>query len=74
MNTHISDNDKCKYLQILSELNDFHAKIFTQEELSKYLGVSVRKLSDFKNGKVIDFWLLTQYAMIIGKKINFNLK
>ena len=66
-----SDNDKCKYLQILKELNSNHAKIFTQKELSGYLGVSVRKLSDFKSGKVIDFELLTQYAGIIGREIKF---
>ena len=59
MNPHISDKDKCKYMQILAELNRLHAKIFTLDELSKHFGVSVRKLSDFKNGKVIDFWLLT---------------
>lgn len=69
-----SDNDKCKYLQILDELNKNHAKIFTQKELSKHLEVSVRKLSDFKAGKIIDFPLLTQYAGIIGRKINFELE
>lgn len=70
----ISDNDKCKYLQILKYLKACHANIFTQKELSKHLGISVRKLSDFQNGKVIDFWLLTQYAGIVGKEIQFNLK
>lgn len=68
-----SDNDKCKYLQILKALNENHAKIFTQTELSKHLNVSVRKLSDFKAGKIIDFELLTQFAAIIGRKINFSL-
>jgi len=73
MNQLISNQDKCKYLHILEELNRLHANIFTQAELSKYFGVSVRKISDFQNGKTIDFWLLTQYAGIIGMKINFNL-
>ena len=69
----ISDLDKCKYLQILDDLNKLHANTFTQSELSKHLKTSVRKISDFKNGKVIDFWLLTQYAGIIGKEIKFYL-
>ena len=73
MNSHITDDDKCKYLQVLAELNRLHAKIFTLEELSNHFDVSVRKLSDFKNGKVIDFWLLAQYAAIIGKQIKFDL-
>lgn len=69
-----SDKDKCKYLQIIGELNYLHANIFTQKELSKHFEVSVRKLSDFQNGKVIDFPLLTQYAAIIGKRIKFELE
>lgn len=66
-----SDENKSKYLQALHVLNRDHANIFTQAELSNHLSVSVRKLSDFKSGKVIDFELLTQYAAIIGRKINF---
>lgn len=69
----ISDFDKSNYLHILHELNKYHANTFTLKELSIHFDVSVRKLSDFKNGKVIDFWLLTQYAGIIGKTINFSL-
>lgn len=69
----ISNQDKCNYLHILKKLNNLHAKIFTQKELANHLKVSVRKLSDFQNGKVFDFWLLTQYAGIIGKRIKFNL-
>lgn len=69
-----SDNDKCKYLQILKELNENHAKNFTIAELSKHLKVSERKLYSFKKGEVIDFELLTQYSKIIGRKINFYLE
>ena len=69
----ISDKDKCNYLQILENLNRLHANIFTQNELSSHLKVSVRKISDFKAGKVIDFWLLCQYAAIIGKQIKTEL-
>lgn len=69
-----SDNNKHKYLQILAELNTYHAKLFTVKELSNHLDVSERKLIDFKKGKVIDFELLTQYAGIIGKRINFYLE
>lgn len=69
-----SDDDKRKYLQILENLNILHAKLFTIKELSIYLEVSERKLIDFRKGKVIDFELLTQYAGIIGKKINFYLE
>lgn len=69
-----SDDNKCKYLQILKALNYLHAKLFTLKELSEHLEVSERKLIDFRKGKVIDFELLTQYAGIIGTKIEFNLK
>ena len=69
-----SDKNKEKYMQILAELNYLHAKIFTIKELSGYLEVSERKLIDFRKGKVVDFELLTQYAGIIGKKINFYLE
>lgn len=71
--TVLSDNDKTKYLQILADLNKQHANIFTLRELSTHLKVSERKLSDFRQGKVIDFPLLTQYAGIIGRKIYFEL-
>lgn len=73
MNQLISDQDRTVYLQILADLNEGHANIFTLEELSNHLPVSVRKLSDFKKGNVIDFWLLTQYAGIIGRDISFKL-
>jgi hypothetical protein len=69
----ISDYDKRIYLHILKKLNEKHAKIFTLKELSEHLNVSVRKLIDFKSGKVIDFWLLSQYASIIGFRIEFTL-
>lgn len=69
----LSDNDKAKYLQILADLNKGHENIFTLRELSAHLKVSERKLSDFRQGKVIDFPLLAQYAGMIGRKIEFNL-
>ena len=69
-----SDDNRRKYLQILENLNNFHANLFTLRELSEYLEVSERKLIDFRKSKVIDFELLTQYAGIIGKRINFYLE
>ena len=69
-----SENNKSKYLQILEELNTNHAKIFTQKELSEHLEISVRTVSSFQNGDSINFELLTQYAAIIGRKVNFYLE
>lgn len=74
MNQLIRETDNDNYMQILAELNENHKGLFNQMQLSACLGISVRKLSDFKNGKLIDFWLLTQYALIIGREIEFNLK
>lgn len=73
MYKHISNDDKANYMQILAELNRNNAGICTQKELSYYLRVSVRKISDFQNGLIIDFWLLQQYAGIIGRKVEFRL-
>jgi len=72
MNQLISDEDYANYCRLVDELNQLHANNFTQSELSKHFGVSVRKISDFQNKKLIDFWLLTQYAAIIGKQIEFD--
>ena len=69
-----SDDNRRKYLQILENLNNFHANLFTLRELSEYLEVSERKLIDFRKSKVIDFELLTQYTDIIGKRTNFYLE
>lgn len=73
MYKHISDDDKANYMQILAELNRNNANFCTQKELSEYLRVSVRKISDFQNGLIIDFWLLQQYAGIIGRRVEFRL-
>jgi len=70
----VSDKDKRKYLRILIELKEEHANIYTQKEIALYLGVSLRKVSSFLNGKIYDFWMLTQYAGLICEKINFELK
>jgi len=69
-----SDDNRRKYLQILENLNNGLVNLFTLRELSEYLEVSERKLIDFRKSKVIDFELLTQYAGIIGKRINFYLE
>lgn len=73
----ISDKGKCKYLQILDQLNkgndNGNAKIYTQSELSEYLKVSKRKLSSFQNNEIYDFWLLVQYAALLGRNIIFTL-
>jgi len=74
MNQLISKKDKANYLQILAELRQNHTGLFPLRELSEHLGVSERKLSDFRAGKIIDFWLLAQYAGIIGRDLKFYLK
>lgn len=74
MNKLISEQDSENYFTILTELNNLHKNIYTVNELCKHFGVSNKKLIDFRNGKVIDFWLLTQYAGIIGKNIVFYLE
>ena len=71
MNQLITDSDSEKYFTILKELNKLHENIFTIKELCHHFEISNRKLIDFKKGEVIDFWLLTQYARIIGKIIDF---
>jgi len=73
MNQLLSEQDKNNFLQILAELNSYHAKIFTNKELSEHFKISERKIIDFKHGKIFDFWLLIQYAAIIGKNVNFDL-
>ena len=69
----VSNLDKRKYLRILIELKEKHAKIFTQDEIANHLSVSKRKVSSFINGKIYDFWMLTQYAGLIGININFEM-
>ena len=67
----ISESDKSKYLHILTRLKAKHANIFTQKELANHFNISLRKMSDFLNGKIFDFWLLLQYAAIIGIELKF---
>ena len=67
----ISEEDKRKYLQILNELNRKHANIFTQKQLAEHLNVSTRTIHSFKAGKIFNFWLLVNYAAIIGIKVHF---
>ncbi|MDX1365475.1 MAG: hypothetical protein R3243_14790 [Arenibacter latericius] len=55
-------------------VKDYQELLKQLRELAGYLKLSTRKLSDFKNGKIFDFWLLIQYAAIIGKNIDFDMK
>ena len=47
---------------------------FTQQELANIFKISRKKFVDFENGKILDFWLLTQYAAILGDVILFEIK
>lgn len=69
----ILETEKCKYLQILETLNNRNAKNCTQKELSKYLDISLRKMTSFLNGDTIDFWLLCRYADLLGMEIKFKI-
>ena len=51
----ILENEKSKFLHILSECKVRRKQIFTQKEISKYLNVSLKKVVDFENGKIFDF-------------------
>lgn len=73
MNQLISEQDERKYRQILAELRNNHAGLFTQKELAEYIGVSERTIRTFIKGEMINYWLLTQYAGIIGRTIKFEL-
>jgi len=70
----ISNRDKRKYLRLLTTLKGKHAKIFTQKEIAGYLSISERKVNSFLRGKIYDFWMLTQYAGLIGIDITFNIE
>lgn len=63
-----------EFLRILCELKPLRADFCTQEELAGYLSVSRRKLTDFENGNNYDFWLLVDYASILGKNIIFDVR
>lgn len=68
-----TENQTRRYLHILKELKEKDAKTFTQQELSEFLEVSVRKISDFQAGKVIDFFLLCDYAELLGLEIRYEI-
>ena len=65
----ISNIDKRKYLRILITVKE--KNIFTQQEIAGYLKVSERKVNSFMRGKIYDFWLLVQFAGLLGIQINF---
>ena len=68
----ISNIDKRKYLRILLELK--YKNPFTQQEIAGILHISERKINSFVRGKIYDFWLLTQFAGVLGLSINFKLE
>jgi len=67
----ILESEKRKFLHILTVLNEKSAKVFTQQEKANFLKISRRKLIDFENGKIFDFWLLCRYADLVGESILF---
>jgi len=67
----ILKNEKRKFMHILTVLNEKSAKVFTQQEKADCLKISRRKLIDFENGKIFDFWLLCRYADLVGESISF---
>ena len=48
-------------------------KLFTQKELATHLKVSRKKMNNFVNGEIFDFWLLCRYADLLGKRIDFKI-
>ena len=70
----LSKTDKETYAQILAQIKNDSAKVFTQDDYSRYLGVSRRKFSDFANLKIYDIELLIQYATINGFKFVFSIR
>ena len=69
----ILENEKSKFLHILSEAKIRRKQNFTQKEISEYLNVSLKKIVDFENGKIFDFWLLCRYSDINFYSVIFNL-
>ena len=72
----ILDSEKSKFLAILTKINHSNntgGKIFTQSELAGHLKVSRKKMNDFVNGTIFDFWLLCRYADLLGMEIKFTL-
>jgi len=63
------DEYKANYLKILASLNRVQANSCTLKRLAFDLDVSLRKFSDFRNGKLYDYFLLCDYAEILGLKI-----
>lgn len=66
-------NAMCNYLHIKNKLKSIRVNLFTQSEISEYLGVSRKTISDFERGKHIDFILLSNYADILGMSLYFYL-
>jgi len=71
MKSMILDSEKCKFLHILKQSKERRVEVFTQVEISKHLRVSLRKIIDFENGKIFDFWLLCRYCSINGYGLKF---
>jgi len=72
----ILESEKSKFLAILTKINHSNnsgGKIFTQSELAEHLKVSRKKMNDFVNGTIFDFFLLCRYADLLGMEIKFQL-
>jgi transcriptional regulator with XRE-family HTH domain len=70
----ISNKLKEQYVQILADLKHIRAKNCTQLEISSDLGVSLRKYTDFENGKIINLELLTNVCGYFNKQITLWIK
>lgn len=70
----ISNDLKCKYLNILELLINRRVQNFTQSEIGKYLEISRTKVIHFEKGKVIDVELLFTYGDFLGVELDIVLK
>jgi transcriptional regulator with XRE-family HTH domain len=70
----LSNDLKCKYLNILDLLIKRRVKNFTQSEIAEYLEISRTKVIHFEKGKVIDLELLFAYGDILGCELDIVLK
>ena len=70
----VSNLNKRIFLRILINLKQENVNLYTQKQISKLLKVSPKKVNSFMNGKIYDFWMLTQFAGLLGMNITFNLE
>lgn len=68
----ISEEHKSIFLHILNEAKYKRVNICTQKEMAEYMECSLKKIVDFENGKIFDFWLLCDYAKMFGIEVKIN--